>query len=237
MSPIQFPPEFSAQAQARILIAKGKAERAFERAKKKGSAIETDIERYVMSVFAAYAHEYWEMAKAGTCTVSRIDEETMRFLQKLLIQTYDDVFDEDDYGTHSSGSSLYGLTRPDMMETVLRSCKALPGWKKCQTERRAVLKLHAAGAAAPNGTIVDKSPAGESKKSKPQFPNRATWLADQLRERSWNKHDPSRQSGPDHKTVQKILDGEFVRVDVLEKIADALSKNKGRVTVDDIPDD
>ena len=71
----------------------------------------------------------------------------------------------------------------------------------------------------------------------PQFPKRASWLKDRLRERSWNKHDLSRQRGPNHKTVQKVLDGFAVREDVLQKVADALSKRHGQVSVLDIPQD
>jgi hypothetical protein len=46
----------------------------------------------------------------------------------------------------------------------------------------------------------------------------------------------SRQGGPDHKTVQKILDGFSIREDVLKKVADGLS-NKGKVSLLDIPRD
>ena len=60
--------------------------------------------------------------------------------------------------------------------------------------------------------------------SVPEFPKRAAWLSDRLRERSWNKHDVSRQRGPDHKTVQKILDGKQVRADILAKLTEALSR-------------
>jgi hypothetical protein len=58
----------------------------------------------------------------------------------------------------------------------------------------------------------------------PKFPGRASWLAERLRERAWNKHDVYRQGGPDHKSVQKILDGKSVREDLLHKLAAALSK-------------
>ena len=51
----------------------------------------------------------------------------------------------------------------------------------------------------------------------------ASWLATRLRERSWNKHDVERHSGPNHKTVQKILSGEPVRAETLNKLARALS--------------
>jgi len=72
-----------------------------------------------------------------------------------------------------------------------------------------------------------------------QFPNRAKWLQDRLRERAWNKHDLARRGGADHKTVQKILDGFPVREEVLQKIADGLSDHRGaaRVNVLDIPQD
>jgi len=70
-----------------------------------------------------------------------------------------------------------------------------------------------------------------------QFPNRASWLAERLYERSWNKHDVWRRSGPDHKTIQKILDGERVREDVLEKLAKALSQKGRTVEVTEIPRD
>jgi hypothetical protein len=56
------------------------------------------------------------------------------------------------------------------------------------------------------------------------FPERASWLAERLHERGWDTHELSRQRGPDHKTTQKILDGQDVREDVLEKVANALSK-------------
>ena len=48
-----------------------------------------------------------------------------------------------------------------------------------------------------------------------------------------------RQDGPDHKTVQKILDGKAVREDILGKLATALSNDKRFPTVDvrDIPQD
>lgn len=77
---------------------------------------------------------------------------------------------------------------------------------------------------------------GSNRNPIPQFPKRASWLKNRLRERSWNKHDLSRHGGPTHKTVQKVLDGFPVREDVLQKVADALSK-RGTVTVLEIPQD
>lgn len=67
------------------------------------------------------------------------------------------------------------------------------------------------------------------------FPIRATWLADRLYERGWDKHELQRHRGPDHKTTQKVLDGLAVGTSVLEKIAAALSMKFGKLTMENIP--
>jgi DNA-binding Xre family transcriptional regulator len=63
------------------------------------------------------------------------------------------------------------------------------------------------------------------------------WLKDRLLERGWSNSDPAEYVGPDRKTVQKILRGEAVRNDVLQKLAGALSQKHGKVDVLDIPQD
>jgi hypothetical protein len=73
-----------------------------------------------------------------------------------------------------------------------------------------------------------------------QFPERATWLGDRLRERAWSKYDVTRHGGPDQKTVQKILDGKHVREDALDRLVKALSaapesKKLPKVNLLDIP--
>jgi hypothetical protein len=97
--------------------------------------------------------------------------------------------------------------------------------------------------AQPSPEIVPNSGNGTDLRAAgadPLFPERAAWLNDRLRERSWNKHEVSRQGGPDHKTVQKIRDGARVREDVLDKLAKALSnapdsKKLPKVSLLDIP--
>ena len=71
----------------------------------------------------------------------------------------------------------------------------------------------------------------------PQFPNRAAWLKARLLERGWSKADPSNFGGPDRKTIEKILRGEAVRNDVLEKLVDALAKKHAKLSVVDVPQD
>jgi hypothetical protein len=68
-----------------------------------------------------------------------------------------------------------------------------------------------------------------------RFPNRAIWLQQRLTERAWDHNDPPRHNGPDRKTIDKILRGEGVREDVLEKLTRALSRKVGKVDLLDIP--
>lgn len=69
------------------------------------------------------------------------------------------------------------------------------------------------------------------------FPNRVKWLKDRLLERGWSSGDPYKFHGPDRKTVEKILQGESVRNDVLEKLATALSGKFLEVNATEIPKD
>jgi hypothetical protein len=70
-----------------------------------------------------------------------------------------------------------------------------------------------------------------------RFPSRAAWLKERLLERGWSNSDPSEYSGPDRKTIEKILRGEGVRNDVLERLAEALSAKQSKVSALDIPKD
>ncbi len=73
-----------------------------------------------------------------------------------------------------------------------------------------------------------------------QFPARAKWLNERLKERGWDWNEPYRWSGPDRKTVQKILAEKFVRPDILRKLVLALNHLKigGKtISVSDIPSD
>lgn len=70
-----------------------------------------------------------------------------------------------------------------------------------------------------------------------EFPKRASWLKDRLLERGWSNSDPSKYRGPDRKTIEKVLRGERVRNDVIEKLAEALSSKPPKVSALDIPQD
>jgi hypothetical protein len=61
----------------------------------------------------------------------------------------------------------------------------------------------------------------------PQFPKRAQWLKERLRERDWNTGSFNLSGGPDRKTIHKILRGESVTETTLDKAAEALSSYRG----------
>ncbi len=98
----------------------------------------------------------------------------------------------------------------------------------------------AAGLAGGGGSRTGRRAAaarGTDGVARPQFLRRASWLKDRLLERGWSNSDPSKYRGPDRKTIEKILRGEAVRNDVLEKLAEALSRKDAKVNVLDIPQD
>jgi hypothetical protein len=82
--------------------------------------------------------------------------------------------------------------------------------------------------------IVAQVGAGQ-RKAVSAFAERAAWLRERLAERAWNRNDPLKHRGPDPKTIDKILRGETVREDVLEKLATSLSQKGKAVDLLNIP--
>jgi len=72
------------------------------------------------------------------------------------------------------------------------------------------------------------------------FSQRAAWLRARLKERGWDHNSLWPNGGPDRKTVQKIIDGKYVRAEVLPRLVNALNHKKiNGITVSliDIPSD
>ncbi len=93
--------------------------------------------------------------------------------------------------------------------------------------------------ASDDAKILESSQAAQRTK-KAVFPQRASWLRVRLRERSWDHNVPRRFGGPDRKTVLKILDGFAVNEETLDKLTNALNKNKKNakhIDLLDIPND
>lgn len=79
------------------------------------------------------------------------------------------------------------------------------------------------------------TPAAES-----GFRNRAAWLSLHLRQRGWDWNSLYDLGGPDRKTVKKILDGKYVRAEVIPRLVNALNHKKiDAVTIkpEDVPND
>jgi hypothetical protein len=60
------------------------------------------------------------------------------------------------------------------------------------------------------------------------FPGRAEWARVKLRERGWDHNDPHRHSGPDRKTMLKILAGRRVKEETLDNLVTSLNRKKSR---------
>jgi hypothetical protein len=87
------------------------------------------------------------------------------------------------------------------------------------------------------GVLIAAAPHPSAESQQP-YPNRATWMAARLKERGWDKNSLYPCGGPDRKTVQKILDGKYVRAEVFKRVIDALNhqkKNGITITLTDIP--
>jgi hypothetical protein len=231
-----YPPDLSAKARNLIEAEQLRAMQEFEdnQAKEppsnwKGTATEWDkweFERYILRIWLAFADQACELARLGEWTVEHVRWQTDEFLRILTVDA-----------NYELGRDRYGRKFPEMTGT---SGVLLPDVKKkfrmsdeCR-KFEADLLLIAEGMARPEAGIESRP---KDKIGVRPFPNRAVWLREQLRKRSWNKHDLSGHGGPDHKTVQKVLDGYAVREDVLPKVADALSKKNGSVAVLEIPVD
>jgi hypothetical protein len=91
-----------------------------------------------------------------------------------------------------------------------------------------------------------------STKPAQRFPKRATWLKEKLAERTWTDRrgvtrkwtaktvEDQFDGAPDHKTVQRILNGKWVSREVLRNLIEALNMARGKelkkIRFKDIPE-
>jgi hypothetical protein len=222
---------------------------------------------YVLRVFLAFSREACELGKQGIWTVGRIQSEAKHFLCRLTVAEYYEQLQDRFGGNPiwdlernrplvADATTGAGSLLPKVKRFIYESEE----WRHCEAELLSIAEHQAQGAgpkepaeggfgtrkgSAPNVADHDGADSvqpmtvdGRNEKNpEPQFSNRAAWLKDRLLERGWSSSDPSKYRGPDRKTIEKILRGEAVRNDVLEKLADSLSRKHANVSVLDIPQD
>ena len=91
-----------------------------------------------------------------------------------------------------------------------------------------------------SGTDDQKLDESDKHDAGPTFPRRAAWLRERLKERGWDRNNLYPMGGPDRKTVQKLLDGKYVRAEVFARLIAALNHQKVKgvtVGLTDIPSD
>jgi hypothetical protein len=108
---------------------------------------------------------------------------------------------------------------------------------RAEAERLAWLS-HSQQLASAKASGATLCPPKPGPMSRPTFPERAAWLKRAMAERaSMTPYQLHKFGGPDPKTVRKILNGQSVRLDKLDLVADGLSHFGGKVSPDDIPKD
>jgi hypothetical protein len=228
------------EAKARLERRRAEAELEFRRAYqdliKRGRDEGTDREIEGLMVQLVYARFF---AFAEEAVNSQSDTFTVRkILDAFLPVVVDKVFLDNHPDARRMNRNEQRARFHDMAQFILTNS---PGWMELQgvlaersnLELESLQALSASADGQPLPVVRRQSAPGAN----PSHPNRAAWLQDRLTERAWNPNDPARQGGPDRKTMRKILNGGAVREDVLEKLASALSKKHGRVSLTDIPRD
>ena len=257
---MKYPEEFSPEARARIELKKLKAGRDLELYRidpaarpRRQHAVgpygtlwtqeQEDLHEYILHVTLAFGHEACELGLQGVWQVDRIRTAVTDFLRRCTIEA-----------RLEKGHDKYGHIFPEMVDNwggsllpqVERTFLESPEWRQFEDELIAVAERQAVSKPTldePVSSCVATTErtatvtGGKVGRSIPELSHRASWLKDRLLERGWSNSDPLKYRGPDRKTVEKILRGEPVRNDVLEKLAAALSEKHAKVSVFDIPKD
>jgi excisionase family DNA binding protein len=147
---MEYPREFSIQAQARVEAAKIRAGKAFSHAKKNlpaylhGSRSEVRdlLKTCIMTMFAAFADGACDLGRQGVWTVARIDDEAHEFLRKA---TRDAFFDWG-YDTCNRGLSAPISNSGHLAADFQRELKSFAEWRQYEEERLKVAEFQSTGA-------------------------------------------------------------------------------------------
>ena len=175
---------------------------------------------YILRIFAAFAKEACELGKTEpeTWSASRIDFEALLFMRRLAI----DVRSEYSHAGIPEMVGSMGYIDPG----VFRELKLSDEWRAYQDALLEVAELRATSPAAQQKESIQKPHAETKTFAEPGFPRRAVWTRARLRERGWDHNDPQRHSGPDRKTMLKILTGLAVKEETIDKLVTSLNKQK-----------
>jgi hypothetical protein len=160
--------------------------------------------------------------------IHRIGVKTQAWTRRLERQLYD-------VSAHRAEPSEWPYKMEPIFRPLAQTGKQDVSGAESRPASGAIGKSDANISGASEQTVIVAGDKGAN--PQPKFPRRASWLKDRLIERGWGNSDPSTYRGPDRKTIEKILRGQAVRNDVIEKLAAALSRKSSDVRVLDIPQD
>jgi hypothetical protein len=182
---MDYPKDFSTEAQAAVEAEKIKAVKDFEKAKREiqnryDTAVEVRslLAHCIMRVFRVFAHEACEIGRSGVWTVSRIDKEAHGFLAEIAKELWYD------YGYDITGVSLGRITNDingSLLSNVERNFKRSAEWADYEDERLEVAKAQAKPTpphAAPDAKAHHITSAGAVESGVDEVTRRSRLLAD-----------------------------------------------------------
>jgi hypothetical protein len=230
-----FPDNFPDHAQSAVIAAKVRAaqwmqdelnERRPAPGYTKTQQLASVSRRYVLRIFAAFTNEACELGIQRVWRTRQIDLAALEFLRLLLIEV------RSEYSHLGVPDMLHmGNIRPE----VLHEFRSSSEWKAYDSALLVVAdlqakddleRIHARRSLPP---MFDSKPLPKNEaqtQPKGQFLKRSEWTRTRLRERGWDHNDPQRFSGPDRKTMLKILSGIAVKEDTIEKLVMSLNRKK-----------
>jgi hypothetical protein len=166
---------------------------------------------YGLQILAVFAKEACALGMERVWTTRQIDLAVLEFMRHLAIDVRSEY-------SHLGVPSIIG-SLGSIDSAAIHELKSSDEWKAYQNSLLEVAEFQAKPAASIQDPKAKSAP-------KPLFPQRASWTRNRLRERGWDHNDPQRHSGPDRKTMQKILAAEAVKEESLEKLVISLNRKK-----------
>jgi hypothetical protein len=145
---MEYPREFSTEAEAKVEGARIRAEKQFDGLKNgldlMGHGSPSDVEgllrKYILAVLAAFAHEACELGRQGTWKVTRIDAEVDEFLRRITLRAYSERgYDTNGRRLSEAISHISGGIREDLRKQFRQSLE----WSRYQDELLEITEVQA----------------------------------------------------------------------------------------------